>query len=176
MKRFGRNQRRKLREQVAALEAAGADLARSTKELVVEKRVLQDRLIEWARSIHSQLGPEHPFNEDIAEMLQGYLPRLVEFTRFVEQPRASFHQRVGVSLACGSVALRYVNAVTHLVELYPDRVDYTIRVVLRGPDDASAYLIDLRELQKGRSDPRFVKWIAAEIARKLGHHLAKRAA
>jgi hypothetical protein len=171
-KRFGRNQRRKLREQIQT-EAERVQFMQGQQMMLSDRiRGLEGRLTNWARAINSQLGPEHPMNERIYEMVVERLPYANEIRRFAETPRFSSQEAMSRTLEDASVALTYVEAVTHLVELEPARFGFSVRALLHSRDGSTAYMIDRQVLRDGRRDPRFVQWLANELAEKLSRQLA----
>lgn len=66
--RFGRNQRRKMREQVASLTASRDTHVRRTVEAQAETREIASRLHRWAEDIAQLMGPDSAFNEQVRLM------------------------------------------------------------------------------------------------------------
>lgn len=174
-KRFGRNQKRKLRADVERFRGAADRLADKVTAETRRYGELEGRVEDWSRAILSQLGPGHPFNERIMELVEKRLPELYERRRFSPPGREmTSYQTLERHTAHPRVAQAIIEAVAHLVEVGADRVTPTVRCIIRAPDKSAAYMIDERALQDGRRDPRFVTWISREVARKLAQHLTGR--
>lgn len=65
-KRFGRNQRRQMREQIAGLAAYGREAFDKYERVSREARELRDRLERWAHDVVQLMGRDSAFNEQIA--------------------------------------------------------------------------------------------------------------
>jgi hypothetical protein len=164
-----------MREEIARLDMSRERAIEHEQATSIRANQLEARLRQWARAINSQLGPEHPLNERIYEMTAQRAPRVNELTRFAERPRLSLCEVMDRSLSDITVSIAYVEAVTHLVELEPERFGFSVRALLQSRDGSTAYLIDRQVLRDGRRDPRFVEWVSKEIARKLSRQLAEAA-
>lgn len=170
-KRFGRNQRRRMRENLALAAQREAGLARDLRYVGDRAEDLQSRMLDWARIIHHHLGDEHPFNEKIVERVEKRVPELAERRRFMPLDRTPAWQSLGKLMTYGEVAREFLETVTHLVEMKPDVISMGVHLIVRAPDKSAAYMIDDRALYPGRRDPRFVRFLADEIARKLAHYM-----
>lgn len=166
-KRFGRNQKRKMREQIAHLEkkAIEGDWWRT------ESLSLESRLVNWARSMNSYLGSDHPLNERIHKITLQRVPYLEERLRF-NKP-LTLQKAMDINLSDFSTACEYIDTVLHVVNVHRDKVSHSVRVELLSPDQRSYFAIDESELKNGRRDPRFIHWMSEEIASRLSEHVSQ---
>ena len=70
-RRYGRNQRRQHREEIARLTQDRLDLMTAGADLKDELVKMRDRTIEWSRNIQRVLGPYSPLLRDVAKMAAG---------------------------------------------------------------------------------------------------------
>lgn len=64
-KRFGRNQRRHMREEIAAKNEMLTEALNRSRERGREAAELRQRLENWATEILHLMGPDHAFNEQL---------------------------------------------------------------------------------------------------------------
>lgn len=67
-KRFGRNQRRHMRERIANLLAAQAEAHDHLRKARDEASELRSRLHRWAEDVAQLMGPDSAFNEQVRRM------------------------------------------------------------------------------------------------------------
>lgn len=166
-KRFGRNQKRRMREEIAHLEKKVIE-GESWRNKSLS---LEGRLVNWARSMNSYLGSEHPLNEQIHKIMLQRVPYLDERLRF--SGRRSLQHAMDINLSDFTTTCEYINAVLHIVNVHRDKVPHSVRVELLSPDQRSYYAIDESWLKNGRKDPKFINWMSEEIAVRLSEHVSK---
>ena len=64
-KRFGRNQRRQMREQIADLDHKLAAQREATRRVANDAEALRHRLTDWAKEILHLMGSDSAFNEQL---------------------------------------------------------------------------------------------------------------
>lgn len=76
-KRFGRNQKRRLREEIAAKNEMLSEALNRSAERAADARYLRQRLEEWATEILHLMGPDSAFNEKLTRYrTEGLMDRL----------------------------------------------------------------------------------------------------
>jgi hypothetical protein len=159
--RFGRNQRRKMREahdrelglQAMLLRQAQASLASESQGRLKEKHArarLEIAMSEWARRIVSLLGPDSAFARELIE--KGVPPGL--FASVVEQGHPMRVKPPQPLLAIPDEPIP-VNMAMKVIELFSihakaenDEISYRRRFLIRGPDGARALVMDARTIHQ----------------------------
>ena len=67
-KRFGRNQRRKLREEIATKNEMLSEALNRSRARKIEADELRSRLHTWAEDVAQLMGPDSAFNEQVRRM------------------------------------------------------------------------------------------------------------
>lgn len=177
--RYGRNQRRRHREEIAELRQIGHfvnDLAEARKNEISD---LQRRMSAWAANIRRMLGPDHPFNEEVKKrvmeslnmrpMVQVYLPDRLSLADLI--PTTG-------SIVARDVAATTLDLICHYLivrKFEPGGMPRAIFRLVSGDGAESSYAIDHIALIEGRRDPRFMEWLAEELVRALNRPEAKAA-
>lgn len=171
-KRFGRNQRRKLREEVANLTASRDLHVQRTVRAQAETRELALRLSTWAEDIAHMLGRESAFNEQVMRQqvrdvrsfggaLRMMPPvRLLAPTRGPEEPP----QFASVE--------NVIEAAIYLARIDgppADRMRRQLRIVLESRNGDVAYAMS--DDRHRRWSPRDVRYMAEMIALEMARHL-----
>jgi hypothetical protein len=161
--RFGRNQRRKMREAHAAELAMQAMLLRMSQAALADqseayhrekgKRVaLEQELTEWARRILLLLGEDSAFARHMAVtkvhapvMASAKAGRPMRLNQL--PPLASLVSSGPVPLR---VALQTVEAFAVFAEARRDDLAYRVRFLIEGPDGARALMVDQSTLYRLR--------------------------
>jgi hypothetical protein len=162
-KRFGRNQKRKMREEMTRLKE-------EHRYSTIKALNLESRMSLWARQMNSYLGPSHPLNERIQTIVLSRNPVLSDRYRFMKP--ISFQEIMNQSLEDISIARDYIETVLHLVSVRKDDIGYSVIAELVSQDKQCYYAIDESYLKNGRQDPRFVHWLSKELAVKLSEHIS----
>jgi hypothetical protein len=170
-RRFGRNQRRKMREEIA-LQAMLLRQTRSSLESeragrLKEKRKrldLEEEMIKWAERISALLGPKSAFARDLHVMevdsqlfdavVYGGLP-MRGAPRITRSPGPS---RMATDEACRLVDLFATTAV-------PEPQGHRWRFVIRDKDGAVALMMDERTIHalKRSGDRDLIEYLAREL-------------
>jgi hypothetical protein len=162
-KRFGRNQKRRMREEMTRLQ-------RQSYADSVKAFNLQSRMVSWAKSMKSYVGTHHPLNEEVERIMLQRCPHLQERYRFMAPVKLS--TLLDQSLNYLDVAQEYIQTVLHVVSIRRDEIRPSIIAELVSPDKQCFYAIDEDFLNQGRKDSKFVHWLSDELAIKLASHIS----
>ena len=155
-RRFGRNQRRKMREEIAThamlLRQSQASLASESEARLKEKRKrleLAGDLQEWARRIADLLGTDSAFARKLIE--KGVDPSL--FRAIVEMGNPMRGEIPRPLLPFAPDDPIPVNMAAKLIDLFSihasidrDQIAFRRRFLIRGPQGARALMMDERTL------------------------------
>lgn len=172
-KRFGRNQRRQMREQITRMYQHQAEAMDNLGRVQKERQRLADRLTAWAKDIAHLLGPESAFNEQVmrqevrdvhafGDALRMLLPvKLVGPTPSPEDmPQFA---------SVGSV----IEAAIYLARVHEpmaDKMRRELRIVLESRNGDLAYAMN--DDRHCRWSPQDINFMARMIAEKMAEHLA----
>lgn len=171
-RRYGRNQRRHHREQIVQLKQDAARLTSQADEAAAAIRSLERRILRWARVIVSNLGDDHPFNEEA---------RKLRVNSGFGSGRFSIPARVHLSFRdvlsapwSQPMAAEVIDLVLHRVEVDHEvgGMPRAIIKLISGNSDRAYYAIDEMHLMDGRKDPRFIEYLVEEVAMGLARHLS----
>lgn len=171
-KRFGRNQKRKMREELSNLEYLKNE-SEGLKNYYRDKfHDYELRLTSWAKRMNHLVGPEHPLNEEIHRIFLKRNPNIHERFKFMKPTRLSLTDALDKSLSDPYIASEFIQTVLHTVDLRRDTNTFRVIVQLLAPDKQCYYAIDDQILYEGRTDPKFIYWLSESIAHKLSEHIA----
>lgn len=153
-RRFGRNQRRRMREEIALqamlLRQTRASLESESAGRLKEKRArvaLEHEMAEWAERIASLLGPESAFAREVSEM--GLDPGLFHSVAHEGRPLA-VEPRSTLTRVAGGMTMREAREIIDLfaTTATPERdgAAYRWRFLIRGKDGAAALMMDERTI------------------------------
>lgn len=169
-KRFGRNQKRKLKAELEKLQV----IATERDYLHQRLRSVETRLNTWAQTMNHHLGSLHPLNEVVKQQYLQRVPFVEERYRFQAIPDFNAvmkdvlsHHSLSTEATC-----KYIETVLHQVSFRRDIAGCRVIAELIAPDKQCYYAIDDQMLYEGRTDPRFIKWLSDEIAQGLSCHIA----
>jgi ribosomal protein S10 len=168
-KRFGRNQKRKMRSEIERLHRVDSD----RQKWMYKALNTESRLISWAKRMNSIIGPEHPLNESVQRIMVQRVPNIYEKYRFRESYRMNISDALTAAMISPEIALNYIKTVLHVIDVQRDKITPSVTVKLMAPDKQCYYAIDEQELQEGRRDSRFVQWISDELALKLSAFISE---
>ena len=162
-RRFGRNQRRQLREQLAKAERAHAYATDRYRTAEREQGRLRQRLEDWAQEIRHIMGADSAFNEHLAARRQHY-------------PESSLRLRPIMSLPIGPRDAAPVwDRVEDVIEVGIFRcmgrdLGQHIALEIVGPDGALVAYGLSKDMER-RWSPRSIRYFADMIATEMARHL-----
>lgn len=174
-KRFGRNQKRKMREEIQRKDNALDECFRLRDGLERNLRDLHFKMEGWARDIVHVFGRDTPFAAEYGRRAISYIPRAGDRLQFSPPPRPmQLHELQAMTLEDAvTVSRRVLEAFVTVLDVYPDKFEPRILVELdAGNVGRSYYAIDRTMLES--LPPRAVEGIAAEIAKGLAAILGDR--
>lgn len=173
-RRFGRNQRRQLREQVSKLTHEVGDRSSRISQLVREKSADSMRFRRLAANLVDELPEDSALLEELrVELLYSWPPmrgRRAEVRgRGKVRPRDFIKQAAINDETC---AIRIIELVTYQLQVSEDLLADRIRfMVVNDKTDAVAYCVDARSFMSRGFTDRMVGEMAERIARELaGYH------
>lgn len=165
-RRFGRNQRRKLRADLASAIAAASHAKREKEEHARARLALEGELIDWAARIVALLGPESAFARVMAEhnidhaLFDDVAINGQPF--FVEpyQPLAAPGPEPLADVAASVIGLFATYAV-------PENERYRWRFIIRRRDGEAALIADERTIYqlRRRGDRELVRFITSQLVK-----------
>lgn len=162
-KRFGRKQKRKLREQVVVLEKEKA--AKQSK--IDRMSYLVNLITEWDENIRRLLGPQTAFRLK-TELNLVDRTDLPEYWRVFYAPSINCFES-SVAMSHGpEVAASIQNLRKMMVEIRqrPDDFRKAIRLIVANKQQAAIYVDDDYLSRNGLTE-RDIRWVAEDIARQL---------
>lgn len=165
--RFGRNQRRKLREALAAetVRRERAEAERNRANIALRR--LESDMDEWAGRIAALLGPKSAFAREMIEegidarwfedLTSGGLPMMLDPHR----PFVGFS-----SMPPANMAHKLIEAFAITANAETDDLDRRVRFIIRGPDGARAMMCDQRtlyDLRRGPGDMELKRWLLERL-------------
>lgn len=169
-KRFGRNQRRQMREQVAQLT-----MSRDIHvQRVVEAQGRARQLQHAVRELIDELPENSALLDPLLEEVVRDWPPQVNRREWVEK-RGGRRRVVGdFAMVSPDAAMQLVDLMTYQLQADPDIISQRIRFkVVHDKGPGSAYAVDLDYVRLHGFSERMVQEMAIKIARDLGAHVGK---
>ncbi len=172
-RRFGRNQRRQMRQQVQRLEHDLHVTGDRYRRVAADRRDLEVRMRDWADRMLSCLGEESVFHEQLAVRL-GNVPQ----PRHGRELGRSLRDRgfIAAGGALGNeVAQQVVETVVFLLEedeAFSQRAGDRVAYVIQGPRGGANMVLDLRTLAMAGFPSHMVAHMAEAVARSLADKVA----
>ena len=175
-RRFGRNQKRALREEIAKrdreVERLGAVAADHWQKMAQEAKradALDRSLVDWATRVLALLGPESAFTRD--PMRRAVDEREWEMARRELRLRTYPNDRGAMRSPAGremvDTSLRVIDLFVVAPEKYVDELSQRVRFEIVAPDGRAALVLDELTLSRLRSTEN------EELIRFLSTHLAE---
>lgn len=173
-KRFGRNQKRKMREEIQRKDNALDECFRLQDGLEQNLRDLRYKMEMWARDIVHVFGRDTPFADEYGRRATSYTPRAGDRLQFSPPPRPmQLRELQAMTLEdTVTVSRRVIEAFVAVLDIYPDKFEPRILVELdAGQIGRSYYAIDRKMLES--LPPRAVEGIAVQIAEGLARTMGR---
>ena len=164
-KRFGRNQRRELREKNAALNQQVVEAMDLRRKAERAASTLEDLIVGWDRMVEKDLGPDS------------------RYRMFINKREANPNMRGGSQMrwakssplpnlsAMNSISLAHAIERIHMNLAYFRRYadDYTgdIRFIVSFGDEQVGYAASARTMDEASYDPNFAQWVTNAIIKEM---------
>ncbi|APZ81783.1 hypothetical protein vBEliSR6L_18 [Erythrobacter phage vB_EliS_R6L] len=164
--RYGRNQKRQHREEIARLGKLADDFAAREAKERSKRLSLEQEMIEWAGRIASLLGPESAFARDLHEIALD--PAFFDAVAFEGRPLRMEPRRAMERVSRGATlreACEFVDLFATTATPERDEIAYRWRFLIRGKDGALAMMMDERTLYtlKAQGDRALIDYLTRQL-------------
>lgn len=173
-KRFGRNQRRKMREEIAMKNEMLSEALGRSDAKAREVQELRNRLSLWAEDIAHLLGPESAFNERVMRREVRDIHAFSGVLQMLPPVRLLTPARVPEEMPQFASIGSVIEAAIYLARLGgspADKMRRELRIVLESRNGDVAYAMS--DARHRRWSPRDVRYMADIIALEMAEHLSQ---